>query len=274
MPGYQYLDNNPRMDAIHSIEQTGGGLATALPQLQMQAQAFRQRMALQRAQELLNDQRMNESKARAKLYEGEQKLRGAQTEEVNVRTQHTQGQEERERNIAQAALYMGQAMSNRYQQQQMGGAQGPPTGEQDATMQAIQAAGLLSAKNPDMMSKFVGELNPQKLTATRPGEVMLNQQGQPVYTNTQPYAASERGFNLGPGQEHFDAQGQAMATNTNVKAAGGLGPAAQAILARMKGDGASNPSNMAAPPTPGTVYKGYRFKGGDPAKQENWDKVQ
>lgn len=28
-----------------------------------------------------------------------------------------------------------------------------------------------------------------------------------------------------------------------------------------------------APPV-GTVYKGYRFKGGDPAKQENWEKVQ
>lgn len=28
-----------------------------------------------------------------------------------------------------------------------------------------------------------------------------------------------------------------------------------------------------APPTVGTVQQGYRFKGGDPAKQENWEKV-
>lgn len=281
MPGYQYLNNQPRMDAIQDIGQTGGGLATALPQLQIQAAAFRQRMALQRAQELLNQQRMDESKARAKLYEGEQKLnelKGTETQartgEANAQTEHVKGQEERERNIARAAVLLGQSMAGRYLAQQNVGTNAP-NAEQDQTAQAIQAAALLSTRDPNYMAQFANNLNPQKMTATRPGEVLVNQQGQPVYTNTQPYAATERGFNLGSDQVHYDGSGQPVATNLNVKAtSSGLGPAAQAILDRMNG-GKGKPQTSFTTPTGkvvnvGDVYKGYRLVGNDPQNPKSW----
>jgi len=49
----------------------------------------------------------------------------------------------------------------------------------------------------------------------------------------------------------------------------------QSTIKRMIPSGTeSDPSKAATgAPTPGEVRKGYRFKGGDPAKQESWEKV-
>jgi len=47
---------------------------------------------------------------------------------------------------------------------------------------------------------------------------------------------------------------------------------AQEKLAQMSGLGAAAPAAGAAPAV-GTIMQGYRFKGGNPADKNNWEKV-
>lgn len=287
MPGYQYLDNNPRMDAIQQIGQTGNSLATSLPQLQLQAQAFRQRLALQRAQELLNEQRMNESKARAKLYEGEQKLNEFKGDEVKARTSHVQGQEQREQNIAQAAFlhgqYAAQVAGARQQSPSMdpGGEMnsGGFTPEQSGIQGMLQAAGLLMQKNPQQLPMEMNALlsGGQKPIATRPGEVLVDPQTrQPFYTNTQSTAKAKSTSALDDPAVRANIEKARGAQQTSQ--GGGFMETIKSLLGM--GGGGQSPAPMAATnspaqaPTPGTLYKGYRFKGGDPAQQQSWEKVQ
>src|SRR5690349_13418586 len=133
MPGYQYLNNGPRLDAIQQIGQTGSGLAGALPQLQLQAQMFRQRPALQRAQELLNEQRAKDAALGA------------------FALGH---------HLGQAAILQGkiQAPVPSYDPGNEMGA----TPEDNPMYQAIQAAGQLSARDPRMMSGFYNQMFPQQ----------------------------------------------------------------------------------------------------------------
>ena len=247
MPGY--LDNTEQIQGIRSMGETMNSMAFALPQLRMQAARFRQQMALQRAQELLNQQRGQESQARSRLYEAEQTRNVAQTDEVKARTKHVKGQEEREQNIATAAIMMGQALARRQAGMDSPGGMGPFTKQQDATQQAIQAAALLSARDPALMGRFMNELNPQQKNQTvNPGQVLVSPQGQPLYTNMQQRAVEPAAPRVvSPNSVVFDPQSQApVYTNMNARATGGTGArvstAGQDVLSRMRtGQGKAAP---------------------------------
>lgn len=91
MPGpFQYNDRSEDFNAISNFGQTVGGLAGAMPQLQMRAQEIRQRMALQEAERILRMIQTREAQQRGNYYEAE----GALTRQKLGSAQATQQREQ------------------------------------------------------------------------------------------------------------------------------------------------------------------------------------
>jgi hypothetical protein len=75
------------------------------------------------------------------------------------------------------------------------------------------------------------------------------------------------GFTLSPGQVRYGLDGKPMASVPGQPRYYPVPPGGKLVLDPSYGGGAP----QGGAPAPGTIEEGYRFKGGDPADQNNWE---
>ena len=138
----------------------------------------------------------------------------------------------------------------------------------------VMAQSLQGMQNADQMDQYIQyrrnamEGHRQTNTVPMPGEIGANYMKQGTPTAIRDFYSSE--INKVMNQEYEAKRSKTPAPTGQQQANGGVAPA--------KAPAAAKDNSPAKPPSTGpkvgAVEDGYRFKGGDPSKQQNWEKVK
>lgn len=303
MPLNYYGSNAGDIEAAGNIGATAGGIAFAHPLLQANASRYRQQLALMKAQEILRDMQAQEVQKRTELL-GEQ-IKGQQGKNVNAQNMQKAlgdlGQARSSQYLlnlqpdtsvdphlaVERAMATAAAIRNAF----MVTGANPQRGEAFANRNIADVA----QQNNAALQPFIAtntKITPMQVAPNRtvfdpvsqqqigqgnmlvnPGQTLANSQGQPMLQGQQRQLPQHN-----PAVSSLAAAAFRVMTTGATQQQRAMGKAvwdqvSPIVLQQQQPQQAQQPTTNNVPPV-GFESKGYRFKGGDPSQQANWEKVQ